>query len=158
MSQLNEISQYCKSGTQIGEFIGLDEGGHPLVIVEGLNSPLIALTAITVNQCISNYIGQSVLLWVDDAENNRPIIIGFISDQFEEFESKSNNEMTTFSESTLTIDGKQVNLEGKKEIILKCGHSSITLSQNGKISIKGKNIINRSSGNYRVKGANLNFN
>jgi uncharacterized protein (DUF2345 family) len=56
------------------------------------------------------------------------------------------------------VDGEQVVIEGKKEIVLKCGKSSITLTRAGKVLIRGAYVLSRSSGVNRIKGGSVQVN
>lgn len=56
------------------------------------------------------------------------------------------------------VDGEQVIIEGKKEIVLKCGKSSITLTRAGKVLIRGAYVLSRSSGVNRIKGGSVQVN
>jgi hypothetical protein len=56
------------------------------------------------------------------------------------------------------VDGEMVNIEGKEQIVLKCGKASITLTRSGKILIRGAYLLNRSSGVNRIKGGSVQIN
>ena len=45
-----------------------------------------------------------------------------------------------------------------KQLTLRCGKSSITLTAAGKIIIRGKYIVSRSSGVHRIKGGSVQIN
>lgn len=45
-----------------------------------------------------------------------------------------------------------------KQLTLRCGESSITLTAAGKIIIRGKYIVSRSSGVQRIKGGSVQIN
>ena len=56
------------------------------------------------------------------------------------------------------IDGQRVIFDAKKEIVLRCGKSSITLTRAGKVLIRGAYLLNRSSGVNRIKGGSVQIN
>ena len=56
------------------------------------------------------------------------------------------------------LDGEQVTLSAEKEIVLKCGKSSITLTKAGKIIIRGEYVLSRSSGVNKIKGGSVQIN
>lgn len=60
--------------------------------------------------------------------------------------------------STTLVDGKKVVIEAKDEIVLKCGDASITLTKAGKIMIRGKYLLNRSTGVNRILGGSVQVN
>jgi len=48
--------------------------------------------------------------------------------------------------------------DAKKEIVLRCGKASITLTKAGKVMIKGTYVVSRSSGANKIKGASIALN
>jgi hypothetical protein len=56
------------------------------------------------------------------------------------------------------IDGERIVFAADKEIVLKCGKASITLTRDGKILIRGENLLSRSSGPNRIKGGSIHLN
>lgn len=57
-----------------------------------------------------------------------------------------------------TVDGRRVVLEGRDEIVLRCGQSSITLRRNGQVVIRGVHVETRATGLNRIKGGNVQVN
>lgn len=49
-------------------------------------------------------------------------------------------------------------LTAAKQLTIRCGESSITLTAAGKIIIRGKYIVSRSSGVQRIKGGSVQIN
>ncbi len=56
------------------------------------------------------------------------------------------------------VDGKRVVIEGKDEIVLRCGEASITLRRNGKVVLRGTYLETRASGTNRIKGGSVQIN
>lgn len=55
-------------------------------------------------------------------------------------------------------DVERLVLSASKEVVLKCGAASITLTQAGKVLIRGADVVSRSSGSNRIKGASVEIN
>jgi hypothetical protein len=49
-------------------------------------------------------------------------------------------------------------LKGHEEIVLQCGRASITLHRDGKIVLRGKDILTVASGVQRIKGGKVQIN
>lgn len=49
-------------------------------------------------------------------------------------------------------------LSAERQITIRCGESSITLTAAGKIILRGKYIVSRSSGVQRIKGGSVQIN
>ncbi len=56
------------------------------------------------------------------------------------------------------VDGKRVVLEGRDEVVLRCGQASITLRRNGRVVIKGVQLETRARGLQRIKGGKVEIN
>lgn len=52
----------------------------------------------------------------------------------------------------------ELTLTATKQITIRCGASSITLTAEGKIILRGKYIVSRSSGVQRIKGGSVQIN
>jgi hypothetical protein len=56
------------------------------------------------------------------------------------------------------VDGKRVEIEGRDEIVLRCGQASITLRRNGRVVIRGVQLETRARGLQRIKGGKVEIN
>ncbi len=56
------------------------------------------------------------------------------------------------------VDGEKVTIVGEKRVVLQCGKASITLTEDGKVLIRGTYFFAQSSGIAQVKGAALRLN
>jgi len=159
----------------IGSLTGLDHQGRALVDFAG-NPKDRAITAISTSPISLQHSGRQVALLFDNNDLEKPIIVGLIHnplqdilDNFElgnvdnstdnELNSQDNNSDKPLSTvDDMLLDGERLVFEAKKEIVLKCGESSITLTKAGKILIKGKYLLNRSSGVNRIVGGSVQIN
>jgi len=55
-------------------------------------------------------------------------------------------------------DDNRLVLSAEREIVLKCGNASITLTRAGKVLINGTYVVSRSSGYNKIKGAAVDIN
>jgi Domain of unknown function (DUF6484) len=56
------------------------------------------------------------------------------------------------------VDGQRVLIEGKDEIVLRCGKASLTLRRNGRVVLKGAYLETHSEGINRIKGGSVQVN
>lgn len=56
------------------------------------------------------------------------------------------------------VDDERLVLSAEKEIVLRCGRSSITLTRAGKVLIRGRYLLSRSAGVNRIKGGSVQIN
>ncbi|QRK07163.1 hypothetical protein JQX13_45145 [Archangium violaceum] len=152
-------------GNRIGWVTGVDATGQLLVDFEGNPaSPLAAQTVVTlmpaiIQEAVSTH--QRVVLIFANGDPGLPVIMGFIQPAVStplvnavlaESEQKAHEPMD------VSVDGKSVTIEGKDEIVLKCGQASITLRRNGKIILKGTYVESHATGTNRIKGGSVQVN
>ncbi len=166
----NEI-ELAPGEVVIGRLQSLSERAEPLVDFpqNTSGSPIVALSTQTLG---SEHIGREVALLFTSGDLNRPLIIGLIHrtlqgliDNFESTAEQTETEVSVHDSKSdeldqieASIDGKKVVIEGQEEVVLKCGESSITLTRSGKIMIRGKHILNRSTGLNRILGGSVQIN
>ena len=138
-------------GVVIGLFLSINDSGEPLVAFPG-NPVEAAVPAHSTTQFTAKDIGKEVALLFEGGDLLKPLIIGKI--QQATAEKVIHNDKLTTAE----MDGDTIVLSANKEIVLKCGKSSITLTQAGKILIKGEYLSSRSTGVNRIKGGSIQLN
>lgn len=136
-------------GVVIGVLAGMDENHAPLVAFPG-NPEATALVARSTASLSGEDIGREVALLFEEGDPQRPLIIGPI--QRPEQKAPADRRFTA------EVDGERMRLTADKEIVLKCGKASITLTRAGKILIRGAYLLSRSSGVNRIKGGSVQVN
>lgn len=58
----------------------------------------------------------------------------------------------------LVADGRRVVVEAASELVLRCGEASLTLRADGKVVVRGTQILSHSSGPHRLKGGSFSIN
>lgn len=161
----------------IGTVVGLDGQGQPLVQLPGNPSPPVAAmstVAITVAHA-----GRNVALLFAKGDPQRPVIVGVIHSPLHDllavFDAKTASapagrvaksidsadtarSNAAFGIDDVIVDGKRVVLEGKDEVVIRCGEASITLTKAGKILICGNYLLNQSNGVNRIEGGSVQIN
>lgn len=141
------------NGVVIGKIESVSEDGKVYVNFH-LNPEQHAVNAISVANYSKHDIGIDVALMFQNGDLYFPIIIGPI------IKDERNKPEDTFQKHPfeLVTDNKVITITAENEIILKCGKSSITLTKAGKILIRGKYILSRSSGVNSIKGGSVQIN
>ncbi len=153
----------------IGTLTGFNKEVQPLVNFKDnpVDHPLVALTTQSVSPA---HIGRQVALLFANANLQSPVIMGLIhsplQDMLENYQQPATHESTdenieletTLKVDDVHIDGKKIVFTAEEEIVLKCGESSITLTKAGKVLIRGKYLLNRSTGVNRIMGGSVQVN
>jgi hypothetical protein len=114
--------------------------------------PARIVTTVCAQDCVP---GTSVVL-LFDGNLARPVITGVVSERI----APSRHEASALNRrgQDVVVDGRRVVLEGHEEIVLRCGRGSITLTANGRVVLKGTELVSRSSGTNKIRGATVNIN
>ena len=137
------------SGAVIGRLVALSASGIPLVHFPAnpAGTPLPAALALPVTVAD---IGRDAILLFEHGNPRKPILMGLLQ--------PATPPQTETPPVEVRLDGEQLTLTAKSELVLRCGKSSITLTRAGKVIIKGHYILSRSTGANKIKGAAFDIN
>jgi hypothetical protein len=140
------------NNARVGTVVGFaDDGAIPLVTYTGQPGSA-ALPASAVIDMEAEHIGRRVVLMFEGGDPLRPLIIGCLHDQ------RSERPPAGVPQVELEADGERLVLSATRQMVLRCGKASITLTCDGKILLHGSYISNRSSGVVRIKGGAVHIN
>jgi hypothetical protein len=108
-----------------------------------LGRPVAARTTTTLDP---SAVGAEVVLLFEAGDSARPLVVGVVRPP------------DTVPAVPAELDGERVLLTADREIVLRCGEASITLTRAGKVLIRGTYVLTRSSGANRIKGASVEIN
>lgn len=119
--------------------------------VPGLTGEVV--TAMTTVALRRDQIGSSVVCVFDQGDLRRPIVIGVLCQQGQAVAAP-------IAEPRVTVvaDDERLVLSAEREVTLRCGEASITLTRAGKVLISGTYVVSRSSGYNKIKGAAVDIN
>jgi hypothetical protein len=132
----------------------VDSAGVPWVrLPEGRATPAKVITSVTAEELskAAEAGAKAVVALLCDTEE--PVIVGIVASRPDISEMMPKPEPLTAE-----IDGERIVLNGRTEIVLRCGEASITLTKAGKILLRGAYVSSRSSGVNRIKGGSVQIN
>lgn len=134
-------------GVVIGVLAGLTPDGGPLVDFPGNpgDNPILARAAGVLRQ---EEVGREVALLFERADPTKPVLVGVIAVPHSR----------GLSSVVVHRDAERIELVADREIVLRCGSASITLTRAGKILIRGAYVSSRSSGVNTIKGGSVHIN
>ena len=107
---------------------------------------------------------QSVLVVFENGDPTLPIVTGVLqpppsATPLQELMTKGGSANTNAQQRVeARLDGKRVVLEGRDEVVLKCGEASITLRRDGKVILRGAYVETNAKGLNRIKGGSVKIN
>jgi hypothetical protein len=139
----------------IGRLAGHDPAGIPLVDhpLNASGSPLPSRTTVFLGP---DRVGHDLALGFEAGDPAKPIVLGVIYRP--DGSAGEPRDRCTDKAAEVSVDGERVLLSAEKEIVLRCGDESLTLTRAGKVLIRGDYILSRSSGVNRIKGGSVQIN
>jgi len=137
-------------GAVLGRLAGLGDSGEPLVDFpeNPSDQPLPARSVVAIEP---GAIGQDVVLLFERGSLQKPIVMGLLR-------PPTPTTAPAPAPADVEIDGERIVLAAEKEIVLRCGEASLTLTRAGKVLIRGAYLLSRSSGVNRIKGGSVQIN
>jgi len=146
-------------GNTVGKIVGVSEDGRILVdYPENPAGPLEARYVINeVFASESDFESDTpVLLAFENGDPELPIVVGRLRDTAPRAVKVS---LPVEGESKeVLLDGKRVVLEASEEIELRCGKSSLILTKEGKVVMKGVEVVSRALKANKIRGASVKIN
>jgi hypothetical protein len=138
-SRIGRIVQVEKEGRVWVDFEGSPEGPRPARLGGAVRFKDLAAAAAG---------GLEVLLVFEAGDPARPIVLDTVHAGV----------AAGSAAWQVRVDGESVFIEAGKEIVLRCGKASLTLTRAGKVMIRGAYVLSRSTGVNRIRGASLQIN
>jgi hypothetical protein len=137
-------------GVVIGVLMSFTEAGLPLVAFPG-NQSKTGIAAHSTTRFKPDDVGCQVALLFEGGDPQRPIVIGRMQYPQDILQPR----LPTMSAD---LDDERLEFKADKEIVLRCGKASITLTKAGKLILRGAYVLSRSSGVNKIKGGSVHIN
>lgn len=125
-------------GVHRAEIIGIGPDGRAQVRVPAVlgDTPAFAQSLVAVTAASVGSVAAVTMM------DDQPLILGLIQPPAPQVEA----------------DGERLVIEAGREMTLRCGKASITMTADGRVTIRGTQVLSRSDGPNRVQGASVQLN
>ncbi len=146
VAEREELSGLSAGGICIGKIVGITGDGRPMVDFPGNKiAELVARAAITLaKRPRVPPAGIPVVLAFEDGDPSAPVVVGMIS--------------AAFCPPAAGEIEEELVFEAGRQIVLRCGKSVVTLRRDGKIVIRGAEVVTRASGRNKIRGSSVEIN
>ena len=154
------------AGPGFGELVGFSELGYPVV---SLSSNDEAIEVPSTVELAPEDVGRMFLVSYVDGCADQPIITGrLLPPKMFEDEGRSTAEASgqeptkveALGEGPITVDsdGEMIAIEAKRELVLRCGEASIRLRRDGRVEVRGIDVVSRAKRANWIKGGSVALN
>lgn len=142
-----------------GRLVGIDADGRPLVTLSGEHERRVARSLLQLTVRPSDFAAlPDVAITFENGDPHLPLIVGWIHEQLVSQHPVEETAAAVRGVPEAFVDGERVVFRAEQEIVLECGASSIVLTRDGHVVIKGAHVVSRSSGVNKIKGATVSIN
>jgi hypothetical protein len=136
-------------GVLIGRVSAIDADGTVRVDLPypRFTDPLAVRTTVALG---SDTIGREVAVVFERGRSDKPLVIGLVH--------ATPSSLPRFERREVEMDGDRLVLTADREIVLRCGKASITLTRAGKVLIRGEYVLSHSGGVNRIRGGSIQLN
>jgi hypothetical protein len=158
----------------IGTLVAIDPQGRALVSFYWADELSEQVPALTTQIIDNSSLGRQVALLFAGGNQQQPVIMGFIHSPLDlvigqtvsaganadlvETELFPGPAQFVAPERSANLDGKRLVFEAEEEVQIKCGEASINLYKDGRVVIRGRNLISRASAVNRILGGSVQVN
>ena len=132
-------------GVVVGVLMGMD-GAVPLVVFAG-NLEAAAVPARTLSALGYEDIGAEVALLFEEGDPRRPLVVGRIVEPGRKGAAP-----------VIRRDGEVVRVEAAEKLELRCGKASLVMTADGRITVRGRNLVSHASESNRIRGGSVHLN
>jgi hypothetical protein len=108
-----------------------------------------ALVACALVDLSPNDVGREVMLMPEEGDLTRPVIVGLLREDLRPGQRRP---------LEVDLDGERLIVSADRQIAIRCGKASITLTKAGKVLIEGEYVISRARRTNRVEGGAVQIN
>jgi hypothetical protein len=149
-------------GCRIGWLVGIEKTGFPIVDYrDNTNGHLAARYTISPGNGGWRAVwsaNSQVVITFEQGDPELPIITGVMRSPIDEIVDETQLDPGRMATLDVKFDKRHLILDATEEIILRCGKGSITIHRDGKIIIKGTQLVSKSSGSNKIKGSAVQIN
>ena len=148
-------AEHASSAPAVGRVIDIPSAGYLLVQMESRQTLRARMAAALATKRPEYLVGQDVVLLFENNDPDRPIAIARLQPAVDFATALQASED---DEVEARVDGEKVLIQAKEKLELRVGKASIVIDANGKITIRGANLLSRSTGPIRIKGGHVEIN
>lgn len=135
---------------------------HEIYVEVGGTAPCAARLLANMDRAAlatPRHLGREVLVLFQDGDRSKPIVIGLMEDRLENLmQMEVAPTEPAQPPQEVRVDGQRVVIEAQEQVELRCGQGSITIRKDGKIIVKGTNVLSHATGANRIRGGSVSLN
>jgi Domain of unknown function (DUF6484) len=147
-------------GVVIGRVVSF-EGGELRVEYRGSRGkPLAARVSAALDDAAlaaAALEGQEAVLLFEAGDAARPVVVALLRSATPLVDALLSAPLPKAGK-VARLDGRRVVLEGQEEVVLQCGRASLTLRRDGRVVLRGVNVVTQAEQVQKIRGGKVQIN
>ncbi|AKQ69077.1 hypothetical protein A176_005989 [Myxococcus hansupus] len=150
-------------GMRVGWVAGVDADGSVRIdFPANKHGPLLARTTVPLEPEQWQQAARErreVTLFFDDGRPSRPVLTGLLQPMPPTplLDAMLAQRLPMASREA-QVDGRRVLLEGRDEVVLRCGKATLILRADGRVILRGVEVLTEAEGVHRIRGGKVKIN
>jgi hypothetical protein len=148
------------SGPVVGTIASFEHGEIRVTFPSNRRGPVAARVLSTMDDAALAAAAKDqaeVVLLFEEGDPARPLLVGLLRARAPLLDALLAGPVAP-EETVARVDGKRVRIEGKEEVVLQCGRASLTLTRDGKVVLRGVNIVSQADQVHKIRGGKVQVN
>jgi hypothetical protein len=152
-----EVAAASRPGIAIARLLAASRAGEAIIGIDGSGGTR-SVVARVVGALQPGDVGRQVAVMFEEGDPKRPLVLGVIGDWPAPDGRAERAAAAESPAEVVELDAESLLLSGRKQIVLRSGNASITLTRAGKLILHGKYASSRSTGVHRIRGGAVQVN
>ena len=100
---------------------------------------------------------QDALLLFEGGDPARPVLVAVLRSATPMIDALLAGPLPA-AQKVARVDGRRVELEGREEVVLRCGKASLTLRADGRVVLRGVNVVTQADAVQKIRGGKVEIN
>lgn len=148
------------AGAAVGRVVAF-EGGVVRVQLAAGQEPVAARVLTSLDDrtlgAAARERAEAVLMF-EEGDPRRPVLLGLLRSATPLVDALLAGPLPAGEPAVARVDGRRVVVEGKEEVVLQCGKASLTLRRDGKVVLRGVNLVTQADQVHKIRGGKVQIN
>ena len=147
-------------GARVGRVVAVSAGGVTVDFDGNRGGPVAARVSASIDDAALERAArerQEALLLFEAGDPARPVVLALLRSRTPLIDAVLAGPLPP-GEKVARVDGQRVEIEGHEEVVLRCGKASLTLRRDGKVVLRGVNVVSQAEQVHKVRGGKVQIN
>jgi hypothetical protein len=148
-------------GPRVGRVVGCARGEVRVDFEGNRRGPLACRVSAAIEEAAIEEAareGQDALLLFEGGDPAHPVLVALLRSATPLIDAVLAGPLPAARQKVARVDGRRVELEGREEVVLRCGKASLTLRADGRVVLRGVNVVTQADAVQKIRGGKVEIN